>query len=372
MPPAIFIAIASFVVLGCARIAAAGPLVTWWALLAGAIGTGGLALMLAGMLHLRQRVAAAGFALMLAIRLLSIAVTVDPEWWRNELLREALAYGSLGAHVIVMVSLAVAVWQKRPVLAICAVASAFIAAPPPPLAQIIYDAVVSNFRQFYAVELIVRMPQYVMLLLLSLELARPPEPRPALVADGLRHGYRAMCAFSAVAALVAIGALRDSLWLPALEAVALSWFAYGVLRSARAPLHPWLTTLAAMAVLVAAGLLLTSLPSLYRHDRIPNLGAPVAVLCIAAAGLMTRALTNIVDKMQLQAKGIGSIVMFTTAFSIVVFLVPQGQTPGSLIALRVLGGFVMALGAWMLSWLCRLGAERLERNDPELPTARVV
>ena len=76
--------------------------------------------------------------------------------------------------------------------------------------------------------------------------------------------------------------------------------------------------------------------------------------------------------MQLQAKGFGASMMFVTALAITMFLVPQSQSERSMIALDVLTGFAIALGAWMLSWLCKLAAERLECADPELPAARVI
>lgn len=327
------------------------------------------ALLLAGMLELRQRPAAIGVVAMIVLECVWLVLPFDV--WREPMHRELMAYATLAAQLVVMGSLAASVWMRRPGLAVCAIASAILVAPPPPLATLVFGLAGSNYIGGELLELALQLPVYVVLLLLSIELARDSESRPIVVTSGLRHSARALCVYSAVAALAGIRVLDQRLMLTALAAAALGWCAFGLLRAARTPLTRWFTTASAAAVLWCTSLELSSLQRIYAHTEGRDMTVEISLLCVAAAAFMTIALANIVDKIQLQAKGVGAVMMFVTALAIALFLVPQSQSERSLIALDVLTGFVTALGAWMLSWLCRLGAEKLERTD-ELPVARVV
>ena len=326
-------------------------------------------LLVAGMVELRQRVAALGFGLVVA---LFVAQTLCLETDKmTPSVREAFNFAFLGAHLVAMGSLASAVWGRRPVLAIAAVAAAILSVPPPGLSKIIFSAA-DSFRGFSLIQVGLHVPELVVLFLLSLELARDSESRPLVVADGLRHATRALCVWSAVAALAGIRAIHQPFGLTALAAGSLGWCAFGLLRAASSPLHRWLVSLAATAILWCMSLQITALPDLYRRAYVPEPSVMFFVMLIAAAVFITLAAKNVVDKMQLQAKGIGAIMMFVTALAMMLFLVPQSQSERSMVALGVLTGFVVALGAWMLSWLCKLTAKRLDSSDVELPSARVV
>lgn len=326
-------------------------------------------LFIAGMLEMRQRVAAIGFAAIFALHVGQTIVVLDLELWRR--LHEVTGYGYLAAHLVVMGSLAVAVWKRRPGLAVLAIASAVLTVPPAGLEKLMWNAA-GSFRNIMVLEMAARIPELVVLFVVSLELARESEPSPVVAADGLRHASRALCVFSAVAAVAGIRAIHQPVLLTALAAGSLGWCAFGLLRAARSPLHRWLVTFGAAAILRCASPLIAALPHVYRHDAMPEGSAMPIVMLVAVAVLLTIAMKQTVDKMQLQAKGIGSIMMFVTALAIALFLVPQSQSERSMIALGVLTGFVTALGAWMLSWLCKLAAERFERSDSELPAARVL
>jgi hypothetical protein len=327
-------------------------------------------LLVAGMLELRQRVAALGFVLV-------IALVVAQTWFLQRdmalkpAVREAYNYAVLGAHLVAMGALASAVWTRRPVLAIGAIGAAILSVPPPALAKIFFSTV-DSYRGFSAIQVGLHIPQLVVLLLLSLELARDPEPRPVIAADGLRHATRALCLFSLAAALAGIRVLYQPFIVTALGSAALAYAAFGLLRAARSPVDRWLVSGAATAMLWCLSLQVSELPDLYGREFMPEQSPMMFVMLVAAATFVTLATKGTVDKMQLQAKGIGAIMMFVTALAIAMFLVPQSQSMRSMNALNVLTGFVVALGAWMLSWLCKLAAERIESSDTSLPAARVV
>lgn len=326
-------------------------------------------LLLGGLLELRQRSAALGVVALVAVECVWMALPT--EMWRQPQTRELISYGALAAELIFAGSLASAVWTKRPGLAVAAIAGAILIAPPPSLASLLYGLVAHDYNRIALLELVMPAPIYIALLLISIELSRDSEPRPIIAARGLRQGAGALCVFSAIAALLGIRALHQPLLLTAFEAGSLAWAAMGVLRAAQTPLSRWIVTAAAACLLWCASVQLCALPRIYYHQPAPDLSVVMALMPIAAAAFMTIALANTVDKIQLQAKGVGAILMFVTALAIQVFLVPQAQSERSIIALDVLTGFVMALGAWMLSWLCRLAAERLECAS-ELPVARVL
>lgn len=378
VPPAIIIAIAVIglrALLEVGLVATAGgrpPFTPWFfAISAGATYTV-MPLLVAGTLELRQRGAAAGFAAVAILIAVQMRLIVDTELFLKPVVREVLGFGLLAGHLIAMGSLAMSVWTRRPGLAVCAIAAAILTVPPPALAHLMYAVVPSTYLSFSLLGFALRMPELVVLLLLSIELARDSEPRPVVVANGLRQAARALCLFSAVAALAGIPAMRQPFVLAAAAAGSLGWCAFGLLRAARSPASRWFVAAAAAAILWCMSMLLSSLLHLDRGAEVPDRSVMMMFMLIAAAAFISIAVSSVVDKMQLQAKGVGSIVMFVTALAIGVLLVPQSQSERSMIALDVLTGFVVALGAWMLSWLCRLAAQRLERSDGDLPAARVV
>jgi hypothetical protein len=372
LPPAIVIAVALIAVHMLASISLAGD--SWrtfpawyWALGAGLSYTV-LPLFVVGMLELRQRGAAVGFAAVVVLGAVQVLVLDDSELLMKPAVRHAMNAGFLAGHLVAMGFLARAVWMRRPILALAAIACAVLVSPPEPLAKLIYSAFAPAAENFNLVQVAMRLPQLIVMVLLSIDLACESEPRPVVVADGFRHASRALCVFSAIAALAGIEALGHRFLLIAFMAGSLAWCAYGFLRAARAPMQRWFVTAAGTAVLWCMSLQVSSLPhGPGHHDMVTMI-----FMLVCAAGFVTRATASVVDKMHLQAKGFGAGMMFVTALAIQMFLVPQSQSERSMIALDVLTGFAIALGAWMLSWLCKLAAQRLESSDTTLPAARVV
>jgi hypothetical protein len=329
-------------------------------------------LFIAGMLALRQRTAAIAFAVVTALIALRMGLMTDPERFMKHSVVDALSYANVAAQLVAYGSLAHAVWARRPGLAICAIAAAIMASPPPYLWDAIYGVFGTTYRSAMLVPVALQVPRLAIMALLSIELGRDAEDRPIMTADGLRHAARALCVCSALAAVVSIPAIHLPFLLTAFAGASLGWVAFGLLRAASSRAHRWHLSAAATAILWCASLQLTMLPQSYlRHA----LSAPHAIsflALVAAAVFVTLAARSVVDKMHVQAKGFGAVIMFVTALAIQLFLVPQSQTERSMIALEVLTGFAVALGAWMLSWLCKLTAQRFESSDSPLPAARVV
>lgn len=325
-----------------------------------------LLLLIVGMLELRQRGAALAFGLSFVTHALSFALITEPDLLLR--VHEVRKYTDIIVPFIAIGSLAVAVWYKRPGLALCAIASTVLVVPP--MQHLILRTVAHTPAQYAILMIVLSVPRLVLIGLIAMELARPAEPRPIVAADGLRHAARALCVFSAVAAIGGVRVVPLTAYV-ALAGCTLLWCAFGLLRAATLPIERWFISAAGAAVLWCSCRQLSSLQLLRYEQRILDRSAVIPVLLIAAAVLVSLAVRHLVDKTQLQAKGVGAVLMFVTALSIALFLVPQSQSMRSLHALDALSGFVIALGAWMLSWLCRLAADQLVRTD-ELPVARVL
>lgn len=370
VPPAIVIAVVLLLVWMASSIALASrdwrAFPNWYWALGRGLAYSVTPLMIAGMLELRQRGAAAGFGVVVVLVVVQLRLLDHSD--TSHAVREAMNYGFLAAHLIAMGFLARAMWTRRPWLALAAIAAAVLMSPPPPLAKLMYDAFAPSAWSFYVVQALRRLPELIVILLTSRELARESEPRPLIVADGFRHASRAFCGFSGMAALVGIHVIGQRYVLTALSAVSLAWCAYGLLRAARTPMHRWFVTAAATAVLWCMSMQLASLSGGYG----PIDFFTIALMLVVAAVYLKRATQGVVDKTQIQAKGIGAIMMFVTALAMTTFLVPESQSERAMAALEVLIGFVIALGAWMLSGLCKLAAQRLESSDSLLPAARVL
>ncbi|NVB83215.1 MAG: hypothetical protein HOV81_32885 [Kofleriaceae bacterium] len=375
------------------------------------LGTLELARRSAGQLSKGAKIAAVGFALGLALEIVTTLMNFDLHIWEKKWLRDGFQYAYWLAGVLSVGGLAWAIWKENRVLAIVGLVVAVFIDPPPFLGDALFGGV-KDFKLALSIDGALRIVRVTVMSILAIAASRgiTPMDRPA-GAEGLRLAARGMWLRVLVAcsivllSLMAMGArgggeglfkmLRFMMMAGACATtIAFAMFGVGVARTAKAsiadlPRYP--LVLSAAASLWCCGVELSKLPYIYRmlyksgdyggyrdNDYMLafTLAEPfVAIVAVAlvaiAIGKFASERTTIALQSEAQGKGIGIVFMMLASLAIQNWMIPKAQSQGSVMMLMMLAAVAGLIAVVMIAKLCAGGAEEIER-EPGLPIASVI
>lgn len=368
----------------------------------------------AGRLSLGAKIAAAGFALGLALELGTTLLNVDPDIWQKKWLGTALQYSYWASWATIGAGFAWAAWEEHRALSIVGLVIAVLGDPPPFIAEPIFHALNLGYKSYLGVDSTLRIVGTVVILVLAAAVSRGETPTDRTAgAEGLRLAARGMWLRVIVACsivlitLMAMSSARSGGGKGLLEmlrfmmmagavatTLAFAMFGLGIARTARAtisdlPRYP--LALSAAGSLWCCGVELSKLPFIYRmlykNDRYSGYGdtdymgafaLTEPLVAIAAVALVAIAIgkfasdrTTIALQSEAQGKGTGIVFMMLAALAIQNWMLPKAQSQGSMMMLMLLAAVAGLLAVVMIAKLCASAADEINR-EPGLPTASVI